>query len=238
MRDQICNTSFKPSSPVHCKQCTSSYTRYSIIDAIYLVQQLINIVIILLCSITEIITASPPGLRKSALLATNHSRQWYINATWSPDISQYGPNLFCYSATDSAGWVGRICSTMISITCLISLNILFSTQFLFSLTFKISLVFYIEYTVWGTWTLIPWVYILLVNLLVRDQVCNKTRLQNCWTPTLKNVTCIRHDTVVTHDCKAGEGTLAIHNKLISCSSLEDKAGLLVWKKTLWWSSAF
>ena len=131
MRDQICNTGFKPSSPVHCKQCTSSYTRYSTIDAIYLVQQLINIVIILLCSITEIITASPPGLRKSALLATNHSRQWYINATWSPDISQYGPNLFCYSATDSAGWVGRICSTMISITYLISLNILFSTQFLF-----------------------------------------------------------------------------------------------------------
>ena len=94
----------------YCKQCTSSYAGYSTIEAIYLVQQLIKIVIILLCSITEMITASPPGLRKSALLATNHSRQWYINATWSPDVSQHGPNLFCYSATDSAGWVGRICS--------------------------------------------------------------------------------------------------------------------------------
>ena len=58
--------------------------------------------IILSCSITEIITTSPTGLRKSALaVATDNSRQWYVNVTWFIAASQEGPNLFCYSAIDS-----------------------------------------------------------------------------------------------------------------------------------------
>lgn len=58
--------------------------------------------------ITEIITASPPGLRRTGLTMTENSRQWYLNATWTPSDSQYGPNLFCYSSMDNIGWVDKV----------------------------------------------------------------------------------------------------------------------------------
>ena len=55
------------------------------------------------CSIVDIITASPPGLVKSDLAPTGYPSEWYINVTWTPDISQYGPNIFCFSAQDNMG---------------------------------------------------------------------------------------------------------------------------------------
>ena len=59
------------------------------------------ICLLLLIRIVDIITASPQGLRKSVLAPTGN--EWYLNVTWTPSESQFGPNIFCYSALDSTG---------------------------------------------------------------------------------------------------------------------------------------
>ncbi|KAL5518188.1 hypothetical protein EMCRGX_G003876 [Ephydatia muelleri] len=53
-------------------------------------------------TISEIVTMSPFGLTKSSLKQGASSSQWYIDVTWTPDLTQSGPNLFCFSAVDSA----------------------------------------------------------------------------------------------------------------------------------------
>lgn len=55
-----------------------------------------------LSSITEIVTVSPSGLQKSEL-APYGVGQWYVDITWMPTMEQYGPNIFCFTAVDSAG---------------------------------------------------------------------------------------------------------------------------------------
>lgn len=54
-------------------------------------------------SITDIITASPLGLRRSELVQTipSNPMEWQINITWSPSQSQFGPNIFCFAALDN-----------------------------------------------------------------------------------------------------------------------------------------
>ena len=55
-------------------------------------------------SITEFITASPLGLRKSCLARSHQNpREWQIDVTWTPAESQLGPNIFCYTAMDNIG---------------------------------------------------------------------------------------------------------------------------------------
>ena len=54
-------------------------------------------------SITEFITASPLGLRKSNLTQCDNPREWQIHVTWTPTESQLGPNIFCYAAMDNIG---------------------------------------------------------------------------------------------------------------------------------------
>ena len=55
-------------------------------------------------SIVAINTVSPFGLRKSAVQKSNNSDiEYYITVTWSPEESQYGPNIFCFTAVDSVG---------------------------------------------------------------------------------------------------------------------------------------
>ena len=57
------------------------------------------------CSIVDIVTVSPLGLTKSSVTASTTSRLWFVNITWTPTLSQSGPNVFCYYAVDSVGWV-------------------------------------------------------------------------------------------------------------------------------------
>ena len=54
-------------------------------------------------SITEFITASPLGMRKSNLTQYDNPREWRIDFTWTPVESQVGPNIFCYAAMDNIG---------------------------------------------------------------------------------------------------------------------------------------
>ena len=54
-------------------------------------------------SITEFITASPLGMRKSNLTQYDNPREWQIDVTWTPTESQFGPNIFCYAAMDNIG---------------------------------------------------------------------------------------------------------------------------------------
>ena len=59
-------------------------------------------------SVTDIITASPYGLRRSELLQTitSNAMEWQINVTWSPSSqSQFGPNIFCFAALDDTKYV-------------------------------------------------------------------------------------------------------------------------------------
>eukprot|EP00731_Ephydatia_muelleri_P027918 Em0019g791a len=51
--------------------------------------------------ILEIVTMSPFGLTKSSLNQGASSSQWYIDVSWTPDETQSGPHLFCFSAVDS-----------------------------------------------------------------------------------------------------------------------------------------
>lgn len=59
-------------------------------------------------SITEIVTASPLGMRKSALVPSSNPREWQVIVTWMTLTYQSGPNIFCYSALDNAGYVKPI----------------------------------------------------------------------------------------------------------------------------------
>ena len=52
-------------------------------------------------TIAEIVTASPLGMRQSALSPTGNPGEWSMNVTWTPSQSQYGPNIFCYFALDN-----------------------------------------------------------------------------------------------------------------------------------------
>ena len=49
-------------------------------------------------------TVSPQGIRKSSLLGGPGEHQWHVNITWSPDQSQFGPNILCYTAMDNLGY--------------------------------------------------------------------------------------------------------------------------------------
>ena len=52
-------------------------------------------------SIIELITASPLGLIKSAPAHNGNLREWQITVTWTPSLSQSGPNVFCFAARDN-----------------------------------------------------------------------------------------------------------------------------------------
>ena len=54
-------------------------------------------------SITEFVTASPLGMRKSNLSQRNNPREWQMNITWTPAEYQFGPNIFCFTAMDNIG---------------------------------------------------------------------------------------------------------------------------------------
>ena len=56
-------------------------------------------------SISEIVTASPLGLRKSDLARPFYLGEWQVSVTWTPLESQVGPNILCYAALDSRGQV-------------------------------------------------------------------------------------------------------------------------------------
>ena len=59
-------------------------------------------------SITDLVTASPLGMRKSNLVpfADNPAaKECQMNISWIPTESQFGPNIFCYAALDSIGYV-------------------------------------------------------------------------------------------------------------------------------------
>ena len=81
--------------------------------------------LVLLCSIADISTVSPPGLTRSAL--TTSGQDGYITVTWTPSASQQGANIFCYTASDNYGcvkskqlfsnWMDVWCFYYISETC-------------------------------------------------------------------------------------------------------------------------
>ena len=51
-----------------------------------------------MCRIVDFSTVSPIGLQKSAVgQSVYDSLLFYTNITWTPQISQYGLNIFCYS---------------------------------------------------------------------------------------------------------------------------------------------
>ena len=56
-------------------------------------------------AITDFVTGSPLGLKKSDLIPPNsmNPREWQVNVTWTPDESQFGLNIFCYAALDDLG---------------------------------------------------------------------------------------------------------------------------------------
>lgn len=62
-----------------------------------------SIYLLLTFSIVAIDTVSPQGLRKSSLADGPLGGQWHVNITWTPDESQFGPNIFCYTAKDDMG---------------------------------------------------------------------------------------------------------------------------------------
>lgn len=55
------------------------------------------------CSIVAIDTVSPQGAHKSSLATGPGEGQWHVNITWTPDESQFGPNILCYTAKDNIG---------------------------------------------------------------------------------------------------------------------------------------
>ena len=57
-----------------------------------------------IASITDIITASPLGMRKSGLILSSNPGEWLVIVTWIPLPHQSGPNIFCYSALDNTGY--------------------------------------------------------------------------------------------------------------------------------------
>ena len=56
-------------------------------------------------SITEFVTASPLGMRKSNLIISQceNQREWQMDVMWTPAESQFGPNIFCFAAMDNIG---------------------------------------------------------------------------------------------------------------------------------------
>ena len=54
-------------------------------------------------SITEFVTASPLGMKRSNLVLSGNPGEWQVNITWTPVESQFGPNIFCYAALDDIG---------------------------------------------------------------------------------------------------------------------------------------
>ena len=57
-------------------------------------------------NITNIVTASPFGMRKSELVpSSNNPGEWLVVVTWMPLTYQSGPNIFCYSALDNTGYM-------------------------------------------------------------------------------------------------------------------------------------
>ena len=52
-------------------------------------------------SITDIVTASPLGMRRSELSPSGNPGEWYINVTWTPSTFQLQPHVFCYYAVDN-----------------------------------------------------------------------------------------------------------------------------------------
>ena len=54
-------------------------------------------------SITEFVTASPLGMRKSNLCQHENPREWQMDIMWTPAESQLGPNIFCFAAMDNIG---------------------------------------------------------------------------------------------------------------------------------------
>ena len=54
-------------------------------------------------SITEFVTASPLGMRKSNLSQCENPSEWQMDVTWTPTEFQFGPNIFCFAAMDSIG---------------------------------------------------------------------------------------------------------------------------------------
>ena len=53
-------------------------------------------------SIVEFPTVSPIGVQKSSISQSVHnSLLYYANITWTPQASQYGLQIFCFSARDS-----------------------------------------------------------------------------------------------------------------------------------------
>ena len=54
-------------------------------------------------SITEFVTASPLGMRKSNLVQCGNTGEWQVSITWTPFESQSGPNIFCFAAIDNIG---------------------------------------------------------------------------------------------------------------------------------------
>ena len=64
-------------------------------------------------SITRFSTASPFGLRQSAVTQSQfNSQHYYINVTWTPTTSQFGLNQFCFRAVSSNGWALNNCSEL------------------------------------------------------------------------------------------------------------------------------
>ena len=59
-------------------------------------------------NITDIVTASPLGMRKSELVpSSNNPGEWLVVVTWMPLTHQSGPNIFCYSALDNTGYAAN-----------------------------------------------------------------------------------------------------------------------------------
>ena len=56
----------------------------------------------------EILTVSPRGLTKSRLEQIPDTLNWKVTASWTPDYSQIGPHIFCFSAIDNLGYVTTI----------------------------------------------------------------------------------------------------------------------------------
>ena len=54
-------------------------------------------------SITEFVTASPLGMRKSNLSQCENPGEWQMAITWTPTEFQFGPNIFCFTAMDNIG---------------------------------------------------------------------------------------------------------------------------------------
>ena len=53
--------------------------------------------------IAEIVTVSPLGLTKSSLQQVPNTFDWMVTLSWTPEYSQIGPHIFCFSAIDNQG---------------------------------------------------------------------------------------------------------------------------------------